>query len=327
MASSAALISYPCFKDLERSNITFVQSGPHQNKFQKSRCDKREKLADKNSLLKENSNVEYGVTCNRENFTKTPSRVKVNDIKMLPILDENEEKEEVKDHLVAVDDFRTVDFIILNNKLYLISKVIQISVSPRSLQRQTICTKVNANSILSSHETETTKPKSKSNNTLVALNAFTSELVENESIKQPKPNGESELLEESPVNYNLCLTKYKPDTAFGSNEPKTNKGCSHILKCEENKTSMPNTKEFAASLTFPRKCLPSNTGKSKPSYWKIILALLWYFSFTGVMIYMVTINIANSPIVTENHEPINLKPTNYEIVLLIGRNFRRLIVS
>lgn len=206
-------------------------------------------------------------------------------------------------------------------------------------------------------ETETIKPKSKfSNNTLVAHNAIiepvTSELAEYDTIKQRIPNGESEILADSksPLNednYNLCLTKYKSDTSpFGLNKPKTNKKRLQVLQCEQNITTlMPNTSEFEAlslnrsaqkSLKFPRKCLeptPSYTSKSEPSYrssignWRIILGIIWYFSFTGVMIYMVAINIANSPVVTENHEHIIFEPTNYEIVLLICRNFRRLIVS
>lgn len=111
MANSAALISYPCFKDLESSNIAFVESAHHQ-KFRKSRYDKKEKLANKNSLLKENCNVEYDVTCNRENSTNNLSRIKTKDVEILPTLDEKEEKEEVK-NLMTVDVIGTVDFIIL----------------------------------------------------------------------------------------------------------------------------------------------------------------------------------------------------------------------
>lgn len=225
--------------------------------------------------------------------------------------------------------------------------------SPSSIPKRIIRSKANDNA----YETETIKPKSKfSNNTLVVHNAIiepvTSELTEYNTIKQRIANGEiladsKSPLNEDNLNYNLCLTKYKSDISpFGLNKPKTNKNRLQVLQCEQNTTTlMPNTSEFEAlslnrsaqkSMKFPRKCLeptPSYTSKSEPSYWssignwRIIFVILWYFSFTGVMIYMIAINIANSPVVTENHEHIILEPTNYEIVLLICRNFRRLIVS
>lgn len=91
MATPAALISYPCFKDLEKSNINFIESMPQQKKSRKSRSDKIEKLDDKNSLQKENYNIEYSSACDSESVTDSTSIIKKKDIEILPTLDEIEE--------------------------------------------------------------------------------------------------------------------------------------------------------------------------------------------------------------------------------------------
>lgn len=93
MATSAALISYPCFEVLEKSNVSFVESTPQQRKCRKSRCDKKEKLADKNLLQTENYIAEYRYTSNSENATNNLLKTKTKDVKILPTLEENEEKE------------------------------------------------------------------------------------------------------------------------------------------------------------------------------------------------------------------------------------------
>lgn len=89
MADTAALISYPCFKDLEKLNINFVESASHERKSRKSRYDKKE------SSVKEKSNVNHSFTGNPENTTSN-TRVRKKDVEILPTLVENEERESEK---------------------------------------------------------------------------------------------------------------------------------------------------------------------------------------------------------------------------------------
>lgn len=93
MATSAALISYPCFEVLEKSNVSFVESTPQQRKCRRSRCDKKEKLEDKNLLHTENYISEYRFAVNSENATSNLQKTKTKDVKILPTVEENEEKE------------------------------------------------------------------------------------------------------------------------------------------------------------------------------------------------------------------------------------------
>lgn len=113
MANPTALISYPRFEDLEKSNITSGQSATNQKTSRKSRSDNKEKLANENPRLKKNEcNVDCIVTSNRDISTANLSRTEPKDVEILPILDEKEEKEEVNDCMtvMTVDDSGNVSF-------------------------------------------------------------------------------------------------------------------------------------------------------------------------------------------------------------------------
>lgn len=87
MANTASLISYPRFEHLENSNIIFMESVSHQKKFRKSSHYDKKDLPS----LKENYSL---ASCNPEITTTNTSRVRKKDVEILPILVENEEKEE-----------------------------------------------------------------------------------------------------------------------------------------------------------------------------------------------------------------------------------------
>lgn len=206
--------------------------------------------------------------------------------------------------------------------------------SPRSIEVEKIHrTQANADWIRSCYPNETTKPKSKfPNHTLVIHDSLKKSL--NSELKST-PNEQS-------LNYNSGLIEYKPDTYSSKAKERPLQG----LKCEQNMTTlMPNTSEFKTfslneslhkSKKLPSKSQQSTSShksKCKPSSWKcavpnwkIIFGILWAFSFTVVMIYQTMINGASTS-GTEKRETIVFKPSNYELCLLIGRNFRRLIVS
>lgn len=112
MANTAALISYPCFKDWEKSNINFVESVSHQKKSRKSTgSDKKD-----SSSLKENPNVNHSFTCIRENSTTNTSRVRKKDVEILPTVVENEEKEESREDFDEIEKVRV--YLYTSNQLH-----------------------------------------------------------------------------------------------------------------------------------------------------------------------------------------------------------------
>lgn len=118
--------------------------------------------------------------------------------------------------------------------------------------------------------------------------------------------------------------------------------------CEPHMTLMPNTNEFRKvhldewsplkSITDSNQKFPqsikireykSETSAKKQwnGKWRIVFGLIWVISLMAVVV-LVTVNndvIQSSRI--QQLKPVTLTPTNYEICLLIGKNFRRLIVS
>lgn len=92
MANS--LISYPRFKDLEKSNITFVETVPNPSKSRRHRSRNKEQLIENHikSVPKENYNTEYNVTSDNENCRNNTLSIKKKELHILPTLDEKEEK-------------------------------------------------------------------------------------------------------------------------------------------------------------------------------------------------------------------------------------------
>lgn len=211
--------------------------------------------------------------------------------------------------------------------------------------------------IIPTQQNESMKPKSRfSNYSLIVHNAFieplTSEYAEDDSAKVRTPNSKSDLFVESSLNLNeynctAYLTECEPDASMSGLSPKDKPmpGSSRLqtLKSEVNRpTLMPNTREFEESIlhessTKPMKLAIASTAKNKSknisnsckrlSNWRIMLGLLGAFSLTVAMMVMTVNNIIEKSTHLQKHELPIYNPTNYEIVLLIGRNVRRLIVS
>lgn len=240
----------------------------------------------------------------------------------------------------------------------LLSKIVQFLELPASFENKTIHT-IDVDCIVQSQQSESMEPKSKfSNHSLIVHNAFieplTSECTGYDSTKERIPNSKSksDLFVESSLNLNeynctAYSTECKREASMSGLHPKDkpmpgNTGLK-ILKSEENRrTLMPNTREFEESIlhensTKPMKLAIACTVKNKsenisnsckrPSNWRIMLGVLGAFSLTVAMMVMTVNNIIEKSTHLQKHELPIYNPTNYEIVLLIGRNIRRLIVS
>ncbi|XP_037025946.1 uncharacterized protein LOC119067208 isoform X1 [Bradysia coprophila] len=299
MANTAALISYPCFKDLEKSNINLVESVSHPKKSRKSRYDKKESSALKEIL-----------TCNRENSTTNTSRDRKKDVEILPTLVENAEKEEIPKTL---------------NEM---GKISDLPTIPTSSERKTISEGTDA--IFSSYEDEARAKRRFSKNSLITYDEF-------------KELQSSALLDSTMLEYNLkstsTMTEGRTDLSLSTNRTANCK--LKVSNGEPHMTLLLNANELK-ELHFD-ECSPSKPMKSNPNVlaskiepnigthrarnWRIVLGVVWVISLIAAIIFVAMNNDATQSSRKHQVELVTLMPTNYEICLLVGRNFRRLIVS
>ncbi|XP_037025947.1 uncharacterized protein LOC119067208 isoform X2 [Bradysia coprophila] len=281
MANTAALISYPCFKDLEKSNINLVESVSHPKKSRKSRYDKKESSALKEIL-----------TCNRENSTTNTSRDRKKDVEILPTLVENAEKEEIPKTL---------------NEM---GKISDLPTIPTSSERKTISEGTDA--IFSSYEDEARAKRRFSKNSLITYDEF-------------KELQSSALLDSTMLEYNLKSTSTMTEVSNGephmtlllnANELKE----LHFDECSPSKPMKSNPNVLASKIE-------PNIGTHRARNWRIVLGVVWVISLIAAIIFVAMNNDATQSSRKHQVELVTLMPTNYEICLLVGRNFRRLIVS
>ncbi|KAG4075616.1 hypothetical protein HA402_003441 [Bradysia odoriphaga] len=311
MANTAALISYPRFKDLEKSNINFVESVSHPKKSRKSRYDEKKE----SSTLKENFN--HNFTCNRENSATNTSRVRKKDVEILPTLTENEEREEIPK---------------TSNE---IGKISDLPSTPTSSEKKTISEGKDAR--FSLYEDEARAKRRFSNHSLVTYDEFEelhssalfdSTMLEHnlksETLTMAEGRTDESLPESGAANCELQVSNGEPHMTLllNTNELKE----LHLDKCSPSKPmkSNPNVEESTMKKTSK---IEPNIRKQSARNWRIVLGVIWAISLIAAIIFVTVNNEATQSSRKQQVELVTLMPTNYEICLLVGRNFRRLIVS
>lgn len=346
--ASAALISYPRFNDLEKSNINFVETIPNLKKSRRLSSEKKEQLVD--NATKEHFDSECNVTSDRDRYNTL--RIKKKEIQILPTLDEKEEK-------VEANNYCTMD----NNE-------VQVSESPKKYEtkimhnqnsRMALKSKISNHTLVIKNNNNNIKPLSSEHNMSGTVKKVAEPRELSQFTHKSKP-----LVEVAPsgtkLNVTSILTPLETDTyCSGFNLAKRASSTAHnkpqILNGEKDiKTLMPNTIEFQGTslnetmqkacelqvfksnpninqfeVPISSKCnakefrCEQSSSKSCMPSWKCVLGILWTFTFTGALIYVgITNTDKKSDVIVQ---PIKYEPTNYEILQLIAKNFRRLIVS
>lgn len=150
---------------------------------------------------------------------------------------------------------------------------------------------------------------------------FTSSLTECRGGLSP-PQIKSSKSSDPPVQARLSDVNYGQQTTIMPNTSEF-KGLHAIKNGQQTVMDFQKLQKPTVNKTSDKKAII--IPKQSTTKWRVTVGVIWLFSLVAAFVFVV-MNAAKSNEVDE-HELVILKPTNYEICLLIGRNFRRLIVS